>query len=112
MRPRFTLDPSRLAHRLQVQRPEETTGASGDLEVHWVTVAHVWAALEPVRTVEEVRAQQHMEDELHDIICRFRTDIGSGWRFAKDGRTFAVIGVHDPDERKAYLICRTRSEAR
>ncbi|MEL6966005.1 MAG: phage head closure protein [Pseudomonadota bacterium] len=112
MRPRLALDPASLAHRLALQQPVETTDAQGGLDVTWVTVANIWCALRPVRLTEETRAHQQIEDIFHDITCRFRTDIESGWRFALDGRTFTILSVHDPDERRAYLVCRTRSEGR
>ena len=39
---------------------------------------------------------------------RWRNGVASGMRFARQGRIFDIVTVHDPDETGRYLVCRAR----
>jgi SPP1 family predicted phage head-tail adaptor len=84
-------------------------GAGGHVE-SWNEVATVFAQVEPVRADGRFGADQTIETVTHRVTLRFRGDVGSGMRFAKGTRRFAVLTVHDPDETGRYLVCRTREQ--
>jgi len=105
-------DAGALSRPMNLQRPVETSDGCGGLNVNWEHVATVWCELKPVRQTTDERAQQQIEDTFHDITLRQRVDLSSGWRLVMDDRFFAIETVHDPDERGAYLICRTRETGR
>jgi len=86
-------------------------GAGGHVE-HWAEVATVFARLEPLRADMRFGGDQTLESVTHRVILRFREAVKSGMRFKKGERLFAILTVHDPDETRRYLLCRTREQGR
>jgi head-tail adaptor len=46
-----------------------------------------------------------VETVTHQITIYWRNGL-AGMRFAKQGRIFDVVTVHDPDDTGCYLVCR------
>lgn len=105
-------DPGTLSKPMILQRPVEASDGCGGLLVTWETLATVWCELKPVRHASQDMAQQQIEDTWHDVTLRHRPDVASGHRFVLETRILAIETVHDPDERGAYLVCRTREAGR
>ena len=105
-------DPGQLAHRLELQQPQEVPDGCGGLEVTWTPAGHVWAKLVPARENQNLQADQSRETVSHLTTIRFRNDVASGWRFVLGDRVFTILTIHDPDERRAFLVARTVEEGR
>ncbi|MBS9719886.1 phage head closure protein [Tianweitania sp. BSSL-BM11] len=86
-------------------------GAGGHVET-WAEVATVFARLEPVRADARFAGDQTLESVTHRVTLRFRDTVKSGMRFRWGERVFAIQTVHDPDETRRYLLCRTREQGR
>jgi SPP1 family predicted phage head-tail adaptor len=86
-------------------------GAGGHVE-HWAEVATVFARLEPLRADVRFGGDQTLKSVTHRVTLRFREALKSGMRFRLGERIFAIATVHDPDETRRYLVCRTREQGR
>lgn len=68
-------------HRIALQRPEyvqdETTG---EMELSWMTVQTVWAAIKPMRGKEFIASHSNQSQVNTEIFIRFRSDILPTWR--------------------------------
>jgi len=111
MRP-ISYDPGALTHRLTLERRNESPDGCGGTDVTWSAVASIWGVVKPHRAIAFDRADQTDEELTHTITCRFRNDVASGWRLTMDERTFDVVTVHDPDERRRYIELQTREQGR
>ena len=105
-------DPGALNHRLSLESIAEAPDGCGGVTVSWQQVAEIWGRLRPRTVKSALEAQQLVETASHTITMRYRSDVTSGWRFTKDGRTFVIITVTDPDERGRYLVCDVEEEGR
>ncbi len=105
-------DPGALNHRLRLQQKLETSDGCGGLTTAWQDVAAVWGGVIPSNPQSSAVAQQNQEIAQNQIVIRFREDVGSGWRFVLNDRQFEIKTVHDPDERRRYLVCQTQEQGR
>lgn len=66
----------RLRHRVRIERLDESTrDASGAVVPNWVTLATVWAAIEPVGGRESLVNGQVQADATHRVLLRLREDV-------------------------------------
>jgi SPP1 family predicted phage head-tail adaptor len=93
-----------LRHRLLLERP---TG--GPLE--WVTVAQVWASIEPISGTESVSADRLAPRTLHQLRMRYRRGVTPDMRFRLGTRNFHIVSVINEGERARYLVCRVEERA-
>jgi len=105
-------DPGQLRHRLSIEKPQHVADGCGGLTTNWVMVEDIWAQLQPFRAKSDLTADQKSEHNLHKIVCRFRSDLLSGWRFFDGNRTFEIVTITNLDERGHYLECLTKEEGR
>ena len=87
-------EPRKLRHRLEIQEFQVIEDSSGEVQddngalvQEWVTVATVWAAIEPISAREFVSAQADQSKVVARITIRYRTNINSAMRLyhaAKD----------------------------
>jgi len=98
-------DPGTLKHRLTLQRIVETPDGCGGVVNTWEDETDLWANIQPLGVNSDYLALQQREVASHRIIVRYTTPLSSGWRFALGSRVFRIKTIHDPDERKAYLVC-------
>lgn len=100
----------RLVRRLILERPEDVPDATGGLVRTWVEVGQVWAAVTPVGGGEAAAADQGGQRLSHRILLRWRDDVTAEMRFRSAARTFSVLTVVDPDDRRRVLDCLTLEE--
>lgn len=104
------IDPGALRTELVLEAAQLAgDGAGGHVET-WHEVTRVWARLEPVSASARFGADQTLEEVTHRVTLRFREGVASGMRFFRQGRIFEIVTVHDPDETRRYLVCRTREK--
>ncbi|MEZ5810878.1 MAG: phage head closure protein [Rhizobiaceae bacterium] len=106
------IDAGMLRHELSLQAAVATGDGTGGYAESWVEIATVFARLVPVAVDSLFRADQRLERVTHEITIRHRDDVASGMRFERQGRTFLILTVSDPDETGRYLICTTREDGR
>ncbi len=70
--------------------------------------ATLFARIEPVTATSVFGAGQTLESVTHRITLRRRDGVASGMRFARAGRIFDILTVHDPDESGRYLVCKVK----
>lgn len=106
------IDPGAFRSELALEEPVTASDGAGGSTVAWSEVATLLARVEPARARSTFEADQRQETVTHRVTLRFRDDVRSGMRFAKQGRAFEIVTVYDPDETGRYLVCRVREEGR
>ncbi|WP_425286837.1 phage head closure protein [Nitratireductor soli] len=106
------IDPGGFRNEMSLQQAVTTPDGTGGHDESWNEIATLFAAVEPLAATARFGAAQEHETVTHRITLRFRDDLQSGMRLVKQGRVFAVVNVHDPDETGRYLVCRAREEGR
>lgn len=107
MRTRF-IDPGALRSELALEQCAVIADAMGGHQEVWSEIGTVFGMIEPVSASSVFGADQTLEAVTHRITTRHRDGVASGMRFRKQGRTFDIVTVHDPDESARYLVCRAR----
>jgi SPP1 family predicted phage head-tail adaptor len=105
-------DAGQMTARLELEAPEALPDGQGGATVSFVSVASLWARLEPVSEIREEQAGAEVFTLTHRIWLRFRDDIRAGMRLRKGARLFTIGAWRDPDERGNYLVCLCEEERR
>lgn len=103
-----------LRQRVRLERPVTTQGDSGADSVTWVTVATVWASVEPstIRQRERLAANQVLADM--DTLIRVRwvpviSAINATWRAVHNETIYNIIGVANVQARNRELELQCKS---
>lgn len=102
------IDPGALRVELSLQAATTVADGLGGFGEEWNEVATVFGRIEPLAADSRFGADRTLETVTHRVILRHRQGVLSGMRFARAGRTFGIVTVHDPDETGRYLVCRVR----
>ena len=102
------LDPGTLRSELALEACSTIADGFGGHVEDWAEIATIFGRIEPVSATSVFGADQTLESVTHRVTLRWRDGVASGMRFRKQGRTFAIVTVHDPDETGRYLVCRTK----
>lgn len=102
------VDPGALRSELSLQACTTTPDGLGGHTESWTEIATVFARIEPVSAASFFGPDQTLETVTHRITLRGRSGVAAGMRFAKQGRIFDIVTVHDPDDSGRYLVCRAR----
>ena len=102
------VDPGSLRSELTLEACTTVADGLGGHTESWAEVATVFARIEPVSASSVFGADQTLETVTHRLTMRWRSGVASGMRFAKAGRIFDIVTVHDPDDSGRYLVCRAR----
>ena len=97
----------KLRHRVEIQDYTETQDTTtGAMTKTWVTVAEVWASIEPLSAKEFMAAQSEQSKIVLRVTIRYRDDIQPNMRLyhAATGRTLEIRGVlPDKDSGLEYI---------
>lgn len=104
-------DPGLMTARLELEAPSDSPDGQGGSTRAWLSVAALWARIEPVTVVIDEEAAAQAATISHRIWIRHRTDVTAGQRLRKGARTFAILLVRDPDETGRYLVCQCEEQA-
>lgn len=102
----FKIAHGTLRHRIMIEAESQTSDGGGGMSNPWaapITVAKVWAAIQPLRGTERLRAQQLEESITHRITLRYRADIRPSHRVNFKGRIFNIRSVTNVEERNRWL---------
>ena len=102
------LDPGSLRSELALQANTPVPDGMGGHTENWNEIATVFARIEPVSATSVFGPGQTVEAVTHRITIRWRNGVAAGMRFARQGRNFDIVTVHDPDDTGRYLVCRAR----
>ena len=94
----------KLRHRLILQSPTETRGATGEVLVTYATDSTVWGSLRPMTGREMSASNQTVEEINYQAEIRYHSTIKSEWRVSYRSQTYEVITVLNYDERNEYMI--------
>lgn len=108
--PTLFVDAGALRTELALQRCTPVADGLGGHGQEWTEIATVFAKLEPIAAESAFGAGQSLETVTHRVTFRHRGDVESGMRLVKGSRVFDIVTVHDPDESRRYLVCRTKEE--
>ena len=102
------VDPGLLRSELALQAATTVPDGLGGHTENWTEIATVFARIEPVSATSRFGPDQTMETVTHRVTLRWRNGVAAGMRFARQGRIFDIVTVHDPDDTGRYLVCRAR----
>ncbi|MFQ5783607.1 MAG: phage head closure protein [Alphaproteobacteria bacterium] len=96
-----------LRHRVALQSAVETADGGGGFGVAWSDVATVWAAIEPLKGTERLRAQRLENPVSHKVTIRYRGGVTAAMRLKFGTRIFDIRAVINPRERnqRLELLC-------
>ncbi len=107
---RLAFDPGWLRHRVVIEAAATAADGAGGGSATWEVLAAVWALVEPVAGTERIVAGRLTGVVTHVVTMRHRADVTGGMRILYRGRTYRVLVVYDPDERRRYLTVKTELE--
>lgn len=96
------IDAGLLRHRVTIQDFQSLLDTDGDViqdpntgnvPKEWVTVAEVWAAIEPMSAREFVAAQAQMSKVTTRITIRRNAAVSAGMRLLHNGMIYNIEGV-------------------
>jgi SPP1 family predicted phage head-tail adaptor len=99
----------KLRHRVELQKPTESTlGSDGLPVVTWSTQERRWAEIRPLSARELFAAQQVQAQVTHAVKLRWTNPLNAKYRIKWNTRYFGIESVIDPDERNVEhtLLCR------
>ena len=97
-----------LRHRLILEQATREPDGGGGATRTWLTVAEIWAAIDPLKGHETVVAEAIAGRVLFSIHLRYRGDIVPAMRFRLGARIFEILAVLDADDRRRLLKCLTQ----
>ena len=101
-------DAGDLTHRYILERRTEEPDGFGGHVTAWAGEGAIWGAPRVLRASDEVRAGQVEEELSLAVTVRFRARIAAGWRLRRGSRTFDIVTVRDPDQRRRWLVLDVR----
>lgn len=98
------MDVGKLKHRLILQTPTQTQGATGEVTTTYETAATVWGSLRPMSAKEIVASNQTVEERNYQAVIRYYSSLTTEWRISNDSKTYEIIGILNYDEKDEYQI--------
>lgn len=93
----------KLRHRVILQAPNETADGAGGWTLTWTDVATVWAAIEPLKGAERLKAQRLEASVTHKVTIRHRDGVTAKQRLKFGTRFFNIRAVINRGERDRFL---------
>ena len=84
-----------MKRRITLQCPSKTDDEGGGRRVVYISVADVWASIEPISSREYFFAQQARAEVTHKIHIRYREDVKNNWRVRYGTSQFLVDSIID-----------------
>lgn len=102
------IDPGRFRSELALEACVPVADGIGGYAESWTEITTMFGMVEPVSAGSAFGAGQSLETVTHRVTIRHRSGVESGMRLRRQGRIFAIVTVHDPDDSGRYLICRVK----
>ena len=82
----------RLRHRIEIQERQGPKNLLGGVSDNWVTIATVWASIEPMTIKDYLSSDAQIADLHGKIVMRFNQIIRSDHRILYEGRILEIQG--------------------
>lgn len=93
-----------LRHRCWIKEPTHTDAlGDGDTVATWGTVTVCWGALEPLKGREWIESGMENSEITAKFRMRYFASIDPTMQLYFGSRTFEIVSVIDPDERRKEL---------
>jgi SPP1 family predicted phage head-tail adaptor len=96
-------DPGRMTHQVNIQKPTPGFDESGATIV-WQTFLTCWAAIEPIRGTDVVRAGQITTQLYTTVTMLYQPGINASFRVSCAKGNFTIQSVENPLERDVLLV--------
>jgi SPP1 family predicted phage head-tail adaptor len=93
-----------------LERPVDTPDGAGGATRTWTAVGEVWGHIAALGGSETIASDRGAQRLSHRITIRWRGDVTGEMRLRSAGRTFSILVVLDPEDRKRFLECLTQEE--
>ena len=97
-----------LRHQVVIERPQITRDSAGGEVTTWLSIATVYASVEPISGREWVTANAAGGDLSHRVRMRYTPDLDLTDRLRFNSRIFQVESVINTDERNVELVVMCR----
>lgn len=94
-----------LRQRLTIERAVRIGDGGGGAAETWNALADVWARVRPIGGDERSEADALAGRVTHEVVMRYRDDLGPRDRLRSGARVFDIRAVFDLDERRRFLRC-------
>ncbi len=94
-----------LRQRIVIEQPERIGDGGGGAVESWTELSEVWARLRPLSGVERTEADAIGGSVSHEVVMRYRSDVGPELRMRIGNRLFDIRVAFDIDERHRFLRC-------
>ena len=92
----------RLRHEIVIERKASVPDGVGGVELVWVTLVNMRAAIEPVSGAERWQAQRIQAQITHSILFRWFDGLRASDRINFKGRHFNITYIRNLEERNRY----------
>ena len=103
MTPWPSIDPGRMIHRVTLLQQTAGTDASGAI-VRWTPFVTTWAAIDPVRGTDVIKAGQDTTQLYLTITIRWQSGVLPSMRVQGNNGTYIVQAIENPGERNILLV--------
>jgi len=93
----------KMRYRVKIESATNTRDAGGGLAQEFSPVRIIFANIKPKNANSTYRQGILQEKVTHEITIRYMTDIDTNSRITYGGRSFAVNGIINVDERDRFL---------
>lgn len=90
--------------RLELQKPTEVRGLTGEATLDWTTQATVWGSMDGLTTRELLQAQQANVIATHQVTIRYYPTLTHEWRIKYGGKTYEISSVVDREHSTKMMI--------
>ena len=99
------MNPGRLRHCVEIQKPERSQDQQGGYVTRWVTIPHglVWCEIIPTSSSKAYEAAQLMHGVTHDIVTWYIPNVDATVRIKYGERLFQVRSVFNRLEENSEL---------
>lgn len=99
-----------MRNRVELQRPAEVRGLTGEATLQWTTEATVWASVDGLSTRELLQAQQANVIATHRVVIRHYPTLTHEWRIIWEGKTLEISSVVSRDNSTRMEILAKESQ--
>ena len=99
-----------LSYRVEIQKRVETTTASGNVTVNWVTESSQWSFMKPSKGDERTEGARVQGIVTHKFTMRYIPDLTPDKRLRNGPRVFNIDGITNTGERnrETVVMCQER----
>ncbi len=104
---------AKLRHRVSLQARSRSQDGQGGYAESWAEIASLWAAIEPLKGYERMKAAQLGTPLTHKVLIRYRQYVTTTQRLVFRNRVFEIKEVINEEEANRWLrlLCVEKAES-